>query len=63
MPTARRGKTTSHIGKHLVVAGKILGRGGKSGGRRSFALLMYYSVKIWGDDYFPIKTMLISMTL
>jgi hypothetical protein len=25
--------------------------------------LGFCSVEVWGDDYFPIKTMLISMTL
>jgi hypothetical protein len=26
------------------------------------SLIMYYSVKIWGTDYFPIKAILIGMT-
>jgi hypothetical protein len=41
----------------------VLGLLGGLGVISWFALLMYYSVKVWGNDYFPIKTMLISMTL
>lgn len=26
------------------------------------SLFMYYSAKVWGADYFPVKTMLIGMT-
>lgn len=40
----------------------ILGLLGAFGVSTWVNLIMYYSVKIWGPDYFPIKGMLIGMT-